>query len=100
MTSYLIAYLKEYGAMFVARNVTPSPTLIFADEREVSAWQSQIATQNGIFGGVNVKLQTAAMQQLVAARDEARSKGLSLTARGTLAGSRTYAQAVKIIQNQ
>ena len=89
--------LKDYGAIFVARNnVTAPPEIIFKNEEDCFAWQSQVSTRRENFGGIEIELQTAAMTDLIAARNEMRGKKLSITARGTWAGRRSYKDTEKI----
>ena len=89
--------LKDYGAIFVAQNnvVTP-PKIIFKNEEECLAWQGQVPTKRENFGGIEIELQTAAMNDLMAARDEMRGKSLNITARGTWAARRIYKDTEKI----
>ncbi len=89
--------LKDYGAIFIAQNgVAAPPQIIFKNEEECLAWQSQISTDRGNFGGIEIELQTAAMNALVAAREEIRAKNLNITARGTWAARRSYKDTEKI----
>jgi hypothetical protein len=88
--------LKDYGAIFVARGgvVTP-PKILFDGEEDCAEWQASVPKRAENFG-VNIELQEPAMRELVAARDEARQKGFSFTARGTWAARRDYHDTVKI----
>jgi len=89
--------LKDYGAVFVAQgSVVCPPKLIFTDEVDCANWQSQISFKHENFGGVNIVLQTEAMNALLAARKEAAGKNLQITARGTWAARRTYRDTEKI----
>lgn len=89
--------LKDYGAVFVARNrVAAPPEIIFKNEEDCLAWQSKIPTKRENFGGIEIELQTAAMNDLMAARAEMRGKNLNITARGTWAARRSYQDTEKI----
>jgi hypothetical protein len=89
--------LKDYGAIFVARGgVILPPKIMFENAEECAAWQASVPTSRENFGVVNVELQDAAMRALIAARNEMRSKNLNVTARGTWAARRDYADTVKI----
>ena len=88
--------LNEYGAIFAAQGgVTAPPEIIFKNEADCAEWQSKVQTRRESFG-VEIELQTAAMNDLIAARDEIRSKSLNITARGTWAGRRSYRDTEKI----
>jgi hypothetical protein len=86
--------LREYGAMFVAKGVTPPKVVIFKNESEVSAFQAglQKATEN--IGGITIELQASAMSALKKAIEEARSKNLSITPNNADSARRTYQQTV------
>ena len=88
--------LHDYGALFVAKNVVTPTKIVFADAAECAAWQANVPTEKAVFGAVEIELQRAAMQNLSAARDELRTKNLTLTARGTWAGKRDYRDTEKI----
>ena len=89
--------LKDYGAMFVARGGVEFPAaIVFADAEECAAWQRTIPAKEEIFGGVKLALQPAAMDALLAARDELRARRLDISARGTWGGRRDYADTRKI----
>lgn len=89
--------LKDYGAILVARNnVVAPPKIIFKDEEDCLAWQSKVSTKRENFGGIEIELQTSAMNDLIAARDEMRGKNLTITARGTWAARRSYQDTEKI----
>ena len=64
--------LKEYGAMFVAKGVTPPGKVVFANDGEVSAFQSGVQKASENVGGVTIELQTAAMNALKEAVAEAK----------------------------
>ena len=57
--------LREYGALFIARGGAVAPkTVIFKNEREVSAFQEELPRSTANLGGFDIELQTAAMQNL------------------------------------
>src|SRR5205085_345888 len=86
--------LKEYGAMFVARGVTPPGVVVFKNESEVSAYQSNVQKTTESIGGITVELQTAAMNALKEAIEEAKGKNLSITPRNADSSKRSYQQTV------
>ena len=59
--------LKDYGAIFVAQNnvITP-PKIIFKDEEDCLSWQSKVSSKRENFGGIEIELQMAAMNDLIA----------------------------------
>ena len=63
--------LEEYGAMFVARGVVRPPTLIFPSQAAVARWQASLSTEQAEIAGVPGRLQSAAMRDLIKARQEA-----------------------------
>jgi hypothetical protein len=86
--------LREYGAMFVARGVTPPSVVVFRDESEVSAFQSGLQKSSENLGGVTIELQTAAMNALREAAAEAKGKNLSISPRNADSAARSYRQTV------
>ncbi len=88
--------LKEYGAMFVAKGVTPPNVVVFKNESEVSAFQSGVQKSSENIGGIRVELQTAAMKALKEAVTEAKEKNLSIAPRNADSSSRSYA---KVLEN-
>ena len=48
--------LKEYGAMFVAKGVTPPSVVVFKNEGEVSAFQTGVQKSSENIGGVTIEL--------------------------------------------
>lgn len=86
--------LREYGAMLVARGVTPPPTIVFRDESEVSAFQASVAKKTETVGGVKVELQTAAMDALLAAVRDASARGKKITPANADSARRSYQQTV------
>jgi hypothetical protein len=89
---------SDYGAIFVSDDGNPLPAkCIFSDEVEVSAFQARLKSETQDVGGTTVTLQKAAMDSLLAARDEARKKGLDITPRGgSTASKRTFDETVKL----
>ena len=94
-----IRLLKDYGAMFVARGGVVPPKIVFENSAECAEWQNQISTRKENFG-INIELQTAAIEALIVARDELRAKNLTVTARGTWAARRDYEDTVEIWQTR
>jgi hypothetical protein len=89
--------LSEYGAMFVgADSVLVPRVLTFRSEDEVEQFQREAAPRAVEIGGFNVELQPAALDALVAACDDARAQGLSITPRGAVAARRGYADTVRL----
>jgi len=87
--------LREYGAFFVARGgATPPTKIVFKDEAEVSAFQSKLQKSSENIGGLNMELQSAAMDDLRKALTEAKSSGLSISPRDTDSAKRTYNETV------
>ncbi|MFN6963970.1 MAG: hypothetical protein ACK4S4_09410 [Pyrinomonadaceae bacterium] len=92
--------LAEYGAVFVARGVTPPPVIVFEDGSAVKAFQSSLATRTARIGEHEFTLQRPAMDALVEAAGEARSRGLSITPRGADSGQRSYYMTVELWQSR
>lgn len=90
--------LSDYGAMFlVSDQIKVPPRCIFANEQEVQDFQKQATFVTTIIGGVKIELQPAAMNALLAARDEARKLKLDITPRGgSEAARRSYADTVRL----
>ncbi len=86
--------IREYGAMFVARGVTPPSKIAFANESEVSSFQSGVASSTENIGGIQIQLQTAAMNALKEAISAARSKGLDIRPRNADSARRGYSETV------
>lgn len=84
--------LEDYGAMFVAdASVLPPPVCMFTSETDVLRFQMAAKAKAAVIGGARIELQPAAMDALLAAREEARSSGLDITPRGgTEAARRSY----------
>jgi hypothetical protein len=89
--------LKEYGALFVARNgATPPNTVIFKSEAEVSAFQNGLQKSKEKIGGFDVELQSAAMKGLQDAIAEAKQNSLNITPRGADSARRDYNGTVEL----
>lgn len=88
--------LREYGSVFMTQGVTPPKTVMFKDEAEVSAFQSSAAISNKKIGGIEIELQTAAMNALNKAIDEAEQNNLTITPRGKDAARRNYSGTVEL----
>jgi hypothetical protein len=75
--------LEDYGAMFLASEmVLPPPVCVFNNQREVEEFQDAARFTMARVGGDELELQPAAMDALLAAREEARQQGLNINARG------------------
>jgi hypothetical protein len=89
--------LQEYGSVFIARNgVTPPDRIVFRDDLDVSTFQDSLEISQKTIGGLPMTLQSAAMEGLLAAEDEAAVAGLSITPRGPDSAARTYADTVAL----
>ncbi|MEQ1603730.1 MAG: hypothetical protein ABL999_02580 [Pyrinomonadaceae bacterium] len=89
--------LREYGAVFLARNgAMPPKKVVFRDEADVSAYQSTLQRSSESIGGLNVELQSAALSALQKARAEAQQAGLSISPRGADSAKRGYNQTVSL----
>lgn len=89
--------LQEYGAMFVAEGVVLPPVCVFETEEAVERFQREAGWLAAEFDGEVIELQPPAMRALLAAREEARSLGLSLSPRGgTEAGRRNFGDSLRL----
>jgi len=89
--------LEEYGAMFVAEGVRVPPVCVFGDAAEVHAFQREVTWRAALFGDETIELQPAALDALVAAREDARALGLDITARGGAeAGRRGFDDSLRL----
>lgn len=83
--------IEDYGALFMAsERVTVPPVCMFTSEQEVLAFQNKAVSKSSSVGGITIELQTAAMDDLLAAREEAKSAGLTITPRGGDAARRSF----------
>jgi len=89
---------KEYGAVFTAEASVRIPDkCIFLNESEVQQFQKQLKIKNAVITGVNIELQKAAMESLLAVIVEAGSKGLKVTPLdGSIAGRRSYYDTARL----
>jgi hypothetical protein len=89
--------LREYGAVFLARNgAVPPKKVIFRDDADVDAFQNGLEVASKRVGSSTIELQRAAMEDLSAAIEEARHAGLSISARGADSGRRDYDQTRRL----
>jgi len=88
--------LEEYGATFVAQGVATPPVVIFPDQNAVSHWQSNLSTEQAEFAGVPVRLQRAAMQALMKAREEAIQTHAGISPRASDAAQRSYDETLEL----
>jgi len=83
--------LREYGAVFVGGGGAVRPnTVIFKNAEAVSAWQAQVPVSKENIGGIEIELQTPAMNALKEAISEGRARNLTMTPRGNDAARRSY----------
>jgi hypothetical protein len=88
--------LTEYGAVFMARGVTVPPKIVFRDESEVSKFQSGLSIATEVMGEYPMELQSAAMEDLRSAIQEAYKNDLSITPRDTDSARRSYGETVAL----
>lgn len=89
--------IEDYGAMFMAgEKVSIPPACMFTSEKEVKEFQRQAESKSANVGGTTIELQTAAMDALLAAREEARQLGLNITPRGGDAARRSFSDTWKL----
>ena len=88
--------LEEYGALFVAQGVVTPPMVIFPDQNAVSHWQSNLNTGQAEFAGVHVRLQRAALQALLKAREDAIQAHVGISPRGPDAAQRSYDETLEL----
>lgn len=90
--------LQDYGAIFVAHNSVKKPThCVFVNETEVQEFQKSARFVSATLGGTTIYLQPAAMEALLAAREQARKMDLDITPRGgSEAARRSYADTVRL----
>lgn len=87
--------LKEYGAVFLARNgIVPPPKIVFRDQADVEAFQSDVEASTEMIGGLRMELQAEAMDALMRAIAEASASGGAITPRDTDSAKRTYDETV------
>jgi hypothetical protein len=83
--------------MYVAAAGVRVPrVLTFRSEEEVERFQREAEPGGAEIGGARIELQPAALDALLAAREEARGEGLEITPRGAVAARRGYADTVRL----
>lgn len=82
--------------MFVARGIDAPPVAIFPTADSVARWQTSVRSEQAEFAGVSARLQSAAMQSLMKAREEAIQAHLSISPRGTDAAQRNYDDTLQL----
>ena len=94
--------LAEYGAMFVAaRSVRVPPRCVFRSEEECERFQAEVEPAAAQMGDARIELQPAALDALLAAREEARAAGLEITPRdGAEAARRNYADTLRLWESR
>ena len=90
--------LAEYGAMFLASEaVSVPPRCVLVSEEEVQEFQRAATWRAARIGGVEIELQPAALDALLAARREAESMGLTISPRGGAeAARRSFADTERL----
>lgn len=88
--------LSEYGAVFVVRGCIPPPKIVFTDQEDVRSFQDSLATARESIKGVEIELQSCAMEALRKAIGVARATGKDITPRGTDAAKRDYDGTVEL----
>ena len=90
--------LADYGAMFVATpDVTIPPTCYFQHAGEVAAFQSKLQAKSLTLGATEIQLQTAAMDALERALNEAASRGLRISPLdGRIAARRSFYDTIDL----
>ena len=89
---------SDYGAIFLSNADDRLPTrCIFDNETEVAEFQGSLETSTAIIAGTSITLRKAAMDALLAARQEAIEKHLDISPRGgPTASKRTFTETVKL----
>ncbi|HEV7844373.1 MAG TPA: hypothetical protein VGO69_11800, partial [Pyrinomonadaceae bacterium] len=90
--------LEDYGAMFLANErVLPPPVSVFASQPAVAEFQNEAGFTQARINDDTIELQPAAMEALLAAREEALKSGLDLTPRdGAEAARRSFADTERL----
>ena len=87
--------LVEYGSIFVARGgAIPPDRIIFQDQSDVTAFQQSVTIGSVRFDELTIELQETAAEKLAQAVEAARSKGLTITPRGSDSGRRSYDETI------
>lgn len=85
----------EYGAIFVTTAVPP-PTIIFADEVEVEAFQARLSVSRARLGDYDITLQAEAMDALIRAASEMNDREGQITARAEDSGGRSFQDTLNL----
>jgi len=89
--------LTEYGALFLTTGAVPPPKCMFTSSDEVNSFQNKIEIASENIAGATIELQRGAMKALLAARAEAKSKGLDITPRdGAEAARRAFDKTLEL----
>ena len=89
--------LREYGAVFLARNgVVPPKKVIFRDADDVDSFQQTLSMSAIKFAGYNIELQSKAARDLIDAIEDAQKAGLTISPRGADSGRRDYEQTRRL----
>ncbi len=89
--------LREYGSVFIARGgATPPPKIVFADQAEVIEFQTIVEIRSAVIGDFELELQAAAMEGLLAAKEEAEIHKLTISPRGEDSARRDYDATVAL----
>ena len=87
----------EYGAIFVAEDVTFPQRCIFRNEQEVLAYQNSASPKTETLDGTTITLQEEAMEDFLDARKEAAKLNLKISPRGgSIAARRSYADTQRL----
>jgi hypothetical protein len=93
--------LQEYGAVFLADKKVQIPSRCILDDAGVTAFQSKLKVKTATVGGTSIKLQEAAMDDLLKAETEVTKAKLTLTPRGgSTAASRTFSDTKTFWDNK
>jgi hypothetical protein len=88
--------LAEYGSVFVAKNVRPPTKIVFEDEGDVTRFQGSLDISRETLGAFEIELQSAAMEALMDAVEEAGTVGKSISPRFADSARRTYRDTVEL----
>lgn len=90
--------LREYGAIFMAsERVRVPPVCMFQNEAEVARFQSEAQPASALIAGTRIELQRAALDALLAAREDAARAGLTISPRGGAeAARRSFQDTVRL----
>jgi hypothetical protein len=89
--------LEDYGAIFLAKKVTPPPVCVFTSDEQVVQFQERAGYASEMIGFDEVELQPEAMKQLLKARKEAQKEDLDITPRdGPEAARRSFEDSLHL----